>query len=108
TQNASEIALRATKTEVTTAKNDAINTSKNYTDSEITVVNNAISLKANQSDLTDLGTRVSSAEAKITPDAINLTVKSQTQSIANEAIALNMANGKMLSTDPTLSISNNS
>lgn len=39
-----------------------------------------------KTDVSALATRVSSAEAKITPDAIKLTVKSQTETIANAAV----------------------
>lgn len=43
-----------------------------------------IALKASQSDVTALGNRMTSAEAKITPDAINLTVKSQVNNAIND------------------------
>ncbi|WP_166334606.1 hypothetical protein [Sphingobacterium chungjuense] len=90
------INLRATKVELNTSVNGAISTASNdatnkantaqsnartYTDSQISVVNNAISLKSDRSVTDALGTRLSSAEAKITPAEINLTVKSQTQNL---------------------------
>lgn len=52
----------------------------------ITQLSNSISLKANQTEVTGLDTRLSSAETKITPDAINLTVQSQVNAAAQEAI----------------------
>ena len=48
-------------------------------------LSDSISLKAEKSELTALSSRVSSAEAKITPEAINLTVKSQTQTLVADA-----------------------
>lgn len=51
--------------------------SKTYTNAQITIVNNSISLKADRSVTDGLNTRMNNAEAKITPDAINLTVSSQ-------------------------------
>lgn len=99
-QQADQIALRATKTEVTTSFNGAINTAsqdatnksnaarsgaitaaQTYTDSQITIANNAISLKSDKTVTDALGTRLSSAEAKITPNEINLTVRGQTQDL---------------------------
>lgn len=86
TQNADAITLRATKTEVTTAQNTAIATSKNYTDNSISVTNNAIALKADRTVTDALNTRMNNAEIKITPEQINLTVKAQTESITGDAI----------------------
>ena len=51
-----------------------------------------IALKASQSDVTALGNRMKSAEASITPDAINLTVKSQ----INTAVANVQIGGRNL------------
>jgi len=103
TQTKEEINLRATKTEVTTqvnqaktdASNDATNkannaisTSKTYTDSQITIANNAISLKADKSDVEGLTTRIESAELKITPEAINSTVSGQINSKINDIVEI--------------------
>ncbi|WP_313235696.1 cell envelope integrity protein TolA [Sphingobacterium multivorum] len=97
-QTKDEINLRATKTEVTTqvnqaktdASNDAtskannaISTSKTYTDNQISITNNAISLKADKSVVEGLTSRINSAELKITPDAINTTVKGQIDGAIN-------------------------
>ncbi|GEM_PF-1049089 len=86
TQNADAITLRATKTEVTTAQNTAIATSKNYTDNSISVTNNAIALKADKTVTDALNARLNSAELKITPTAIISTVKGATETIVNEAV----------------------
>lgn len=86
TQNADAIALRATKTEVTTAQNSAIATSKSYTDNSISVTNNAIALKADKTVTDALNSRLNSAELKITPTAIISTVKGATETIVNEAV----------------------
>lgn len=69
------------------AKTYSNNTFTTKTDfsSQLSVLNNSISAKVSQTDFNSLNTRVSSAEAKITPDAINLTVRSQTESIAAQA-----------------------
>lgn len=48
-------------------------------------LSDSISLKAEKSELTALSSRVSSAEAKITPEAINLTVREQTQTLVADA-----------------------
>lgn len=123
TQNTDAINLRATKSEVTTqvnsartdaintassdatakansAQNNAVSSAKTYTDGQVTITNTAINLKAVKSITDGLTTRMNSAEAKITADAINLTVKAQTQAIANQASAQTFANGRMLYTDP--------
>ncbi|WP_313515127.1 hypothetical protein [Sphingobacterium sp.] len=86
TQNADAIALRATKTEVTTAQNTAIATSKSYTDNSISVTNNAIALKADRTVTDALNSRLNNAELKITPTAIISTVKGATETIVNEAV----------------------
>ena len=117
-QNADAIELRATKNEVSqdisSAKNDAISDANSYTDGKVSDVEgdvssietrvttaetnitqnaSAISLKADQTqvtqivgDVNSLETRVSSAELKIEPDAIRATVKSQTEQIVGDAV----------------------
>jgi len=52
---------------------------KTVSDQSTTIKQNSddIALKASKKDVSDLGDRMTSAEASITPDAINLTVKSQ-------------------------------
>ena len=80
TQLNNSIALKVTKTDFNalgTRVGSAETTIKQHTDQ--------IALKAAKTDVTALGTRVSAAEAKITPDAIKLTVKSQTETIAANA-----------------------
>ncbi|OYD44141.1 hypothetical protein CHU00_18415 [Sphingobacterium cellulitidis] len=101
TQNADQIALRATKTEVTTAQNSAIATSKSYTDNSISVTNNAIALKADKTVTDSLNSRMNSAELKITDSAIISTVKASTETIAtqkaNEAVSnISLANRNIL------------
>lgn len=63
------------------------NTASTLTNVEtrITQTENSIKLKANQTVVDGINTRLQSAEAKITPDAIKLTVKSQTEDIAKTA-----------------------
>ena len=87
TQLNNSIALKVAKTDFNalgTRVGSAETTIKQHTDQ--------IALKAAKTDVTALGTRVSAAEAKITPDAIKLTVKSQTDTIAANA-ASNAVNG---------------
>lgn len=67
---ADAVAKYSTKTELSTS---------------IKQLSDSISLKAEKSELTALSSRVSSAEAKITPEAINLTVREQTQTIVADA-----------------------
>lgn len=60
-----------------------------------------ITLKASNKAVSDLGDRMTSAEASIKPDAIRLTVAQQTANIAS------YMRGKMLYRDPTFSSGNN-
>lgn len=50
----------------------------------INQLNNQIALKADSTTVTGINTRLTSAEAKITPNAINLTVKSQITTAVND------------------------
>lgn len=54
-------------------------------ETRITQTENSIRLKADQTTVEGINTRLQSAEAKITPDAIKLTVKEQTETIAANA-----------------------
>ena len=54
-------------------------------ETRITQTEKSIALKANQTTVDGINTRLQFAEAKITPDAIKLTVKSQTETIAANA-----------------------
>lgn len=54
-------------------------------ETRITQTENSINLKADKTTVEGINTRLQSAEAKITPDAIKLTVKEQTESIAANA-----------------------
>lgn len=97
TVNADEIALRATKTYVdgqdanlesaitVNAEAITLRATKTYVDgikanleASITVNANAIALKASQSDLTDLGTRVTTAESTLTVQADQIATKVST------------------------------
>jgi hypothetical protein len=89
---AQNAAIGAAATDATSKANNALSDSKTYTNSQITIVNGAISAKADQTTVNALGTRIDAAELKITPDAINLTVKSQTQGIANSAASAAQTN----------------
>ena len=74
-----------------TAKQAAINdaATKYPTKTELSTTINQltdkIELRATKAEFNALGTRLTSAEQKITPDAIKLTVKSQTESIVADA-----------------------
>lgn len=61
-------------------------TTKTEFSSQLSVLNNSISSKVSQTDFNSLNTRVSSAEQKITSDAIILTVSSTITTAKNEAI----------------------
>lgn len=54
-------------------------------ETRISQTENSINLKADKTTVEGINTRLQSAEAKITPDAIKLTVKEQTESIAASA-----------------------
>ncbi|PVH26292.1 hypothetical protein [Sphingobacterium corticibacter] len=105
-QSNDAISLRATKSElstaVTNASSDATNKANNaqsnarsYTDTQINVVNNAISLKSDQTTVNGINTRLQSAEASITPQAINLTVRNQVQSSSS---------GRLMFRNPTFTL----
>ncbi|WP_164108245.1 MULTISPECIES: hypothetical protein [Sphingobacterium] len=70
--------------------------SKTYTNSQITVVNNAITAESTR--INNLTGRMDTAEFKLQPDQINLTVKSQVDGVA---IKNSWMQGKPLNTDPT-------
>lgn len=80
------------QTKANTAESNAKNyanstfTTKTEFSSQLSVLNNSISAKVSQTDFNSLSTRVSSAEQKITPDAIILTVSSTITTAKNEAI----------------------
>ena len=80
TQLNNSIALKVAKTDF-----NALGTRVSTAETTIRQHTDQIALKAAKTDVTALGTRVSAAEAKITPDAIKLTVKSQTETIAANA-----------------------
>lgn len=61
-------------------------TTKTEFSSQLSVLNNSISAKVSQTDFNSLSTRVSSAEQKITSDAIISTVSSTITTAKNEAI----------------------
>ena len=54
-------------------------------ETRISQTENSINLKADKTTVEGINTRLQSAEAKITPDAIKLTVKEQTETIAASA-----------------------
>lgn len=64
-----------------------VDTMKTTYDTEFLKTKELISLKANSDTVSALGSRLSSAEAKITADAINLTVKSQVTKASQDAQA---------------------
>lgn len=84
--NAQANAISTASQDATSKANNAVVTSKTYTDSQIVITNNAISLKAEKSVVDSINNRLSSAELKITPDAIQSTVKGQTENIVGNAV----------------------
>ena len=52
---------------------------RTYTSAQLTILDNEISSKASQTSVTDLTTRMDTAESKITPTAITNTVRSSTE-----------------------------
>lgn len=106
-QTKNDITLKASKTEVTTAKNEAINTAAKdattkanaaqtnavnavtkYTDAQIQTLAGQINLKASTDSVNNLGKRVDSAVSSITvnSDAIKLKAsKTEAQNYANTA-----------------------
>ncbi|WP_286777003.1 hypothetical protein, partial [Sphingobacterium sp. UBA2074] len=98
-QNTSSIELRATKQEFSELNNTVGGLSGRVSSAETAIQqnSNAISLRAVKSDVdTQINTvngrvdntvsRLESAELKITPDAIQSTVRGQTESIVNNAV----------------------
>ncbi|WP_308764939.1 carbohydrate binding domain-containing protein [uncultured Bacteroides sp.] len=87
-------AISAAATDATTKANTAESNAKTYANNtftplttyntKIAQLENSISLKADSTTVNGINTRLSSAEAKITPDAINLTVKSQITTAVND------------------------
>lgn len=85
--NAKSSAVSTAATDATTKANTAESNAKTYSNNtftplttyntKIAQLENSISLKADSTTVNGINTRLSSAEAKITSDAINLTVKSQ-------------------------------
>ena len=80
-------AISTAATDATTKANTAESNAKTYSNNtftplttyntKIAQLESSISLKADSTTVSGINTRLSSAEAKITPDAINLTVRSQ-------------------------------
>jgi len=116
TQNGLQIKLGGARVATTSDISSSILAASSYTDSQVSVLNNALSAKVSQADFNLLGQRVSTAEtnitsnansisaqatninnltgristaeAKITSDAINLTVKSQVNTSYNNAVSV--------------------
>ncbi|HCK23763.1 MAG TPA: hypothetical protein DHW31_03115 [Bacteroides graminisolvens] len=92
--NAKSSAISAAATDATTKANTAESNAKTYSNNtftplttyntKIAQLESSISLKADSTTVNGINTRLSSAEAKITPDAINLTVKSQITTAVND------------------------
>lgn len=87
TEHSSSITQLSNSIELKVAKTDFNALGSRVSSAETTIRQHTdqIALKAAKTDVTALGTRVTAAEAKITPDAIKLTVKSQTDTIAANA-----------------------
>lgn len=116
TQNGLQIKLGGARVATTSDISSSIIAAASYTDSQVSILNNALSAKVSQVDFNALGQRlttaetnitansnsisaqatnisnltgrISTAEAKITPDAINLTVKSQVDTSYNNAVSV--------------------
>ena len=100
TEHTSSITQLSNSIELKVAKTDfnALGTRVSSAETTIKQHTDAIALKAAKTDVTALGTRMSAAEAKITPDAIKLTVKSQTETIAGNAANAVQVGGRNLLT----------
>ena len=100
TEHTSSITQLSNSIELKVAKTDfnALGTRVSSAETTIKQHTDAIALKAAKTDVTALGTRMSAAEAKITPDAIKLTVKSQTETIAGNAANAIQVGGRNLLT----------
>ena len=87
-------AVSTAATDATTKANTAESNAKTYSNNTFTPITtyntkiaqleNSISLKADSTTVNGINSRLSSAEAQITPDAINLTVKSQITTAVND------------------------
>ncbi|WP_315352436.1 hypothetical protein [Phocaeicola abscessus] len=62
-------------------------TTKTEHSTQLAVLNSSISAKVSQTDFNALSTRMSTAEQKITPDSIKLTVKEQTEQIVDSSVS---------------------
>ncbi|WP_147284251.1 hypothetical protein [Sphingobacterium spiritivorum] len=92
-------AINATVSQqIDTKTANVLNDSKVYTNSQVSILNGMINLKADQTTVDNLGTRLSEAEIKITPEAINLTVSQQ---VDRKSLASSWGAGKSLYTDTT-------
>ena len=100
TEHTSSITQLSNSIELKVAKTDfnALGTRVSSAETTIKQHTDAIALKAAKTDVTALGTRMTAAEAKITPDAIKLTVKSQTETIAGNAANAVRVGGRNLLT----------
>ena len=100
TEHTSSITQLSNSIELKVAKTDfnALGTRVSSAETTIKQHTDQIALKAAKTDVTALGTRMSAAEAKITPDAIKLTVKSQTETIAGNAANAVQVGGRNLLT----------
>jgi hypothetical protein len=100
TEHTSSITQLSNSIELKVAKTDfnALGTRVSSAETTIKQHTDAIALKAAKTDVTALGTRMTAAEAKITPDAIKLTVKSQTETIAGNAANAVQVGGRNLLT----------
>ena len=100
TEHTSSITQLSNSIELKVAKTDfnALGTRVSSAETTIRQHTDQIALKAAKTDVTALGTRMSAAEAKITPDAIKLTVKSQTETIAGNAANAVRVGGRNLLT----------
>ena len=81
-------AINAASQDATIKSNNAISASNTYTDNQIIISNNAISLKADKTIVDNISNRLSSAELKITPEAINSIVSGQIDTSINNGITI--------------------
>ncbi|WP_319505136.1 hypothetical protein [Bacteroides graminisolvens] len=113
-------AISTAATDATTKANTAESNAKTYSNNtftplttyntKIAQLESSISLKADSTTVNGINTRLSSAEAKITSDAINFTVQSQVidTAISYSNLAAKLAGAKMLFIDPAFKESMNS
>ncbi|WP_071145747.1 hypothetical protein [Bacteroides ihuae] len=84
TNTVSRLTIAETSISTLVSQTTTIGNTVSSHSTSINQLNNQIALKADSTTVTGINTRLTSAEAKITSDAINLTVKSQITTAVND------------------------